>query len=307
MLNIFEAVRSNLEKDNRIPTKTLINLNPSSQVCYTESGVQVGSCLRKVWLDKTDKPKTNKIGLNAIMAGFSGNWWEEWLINQVREAGLYHSSQVALTDPSRLVKGIVDLVTKNPQSNFLELNEIKTYDGSNYNVSSSLLGNSKLKPKPKDAHLLQLVRYLICLLLDNSSITVGNLLYLDRACGPYSRNKQFQVTLEKIGDDHYPKIVTVDHKGEYYEYTDFRISVNCLLNTEETLLGYLSSNTIPPKDFKEVYTKEEIIAKHEANEIPDYIFKSWQKDPEINTIGDYQCRYCPFGNKGTCFNWEDDD
>ena len=88
MLDVFGSIRNNLQEDKRIPTRTLLNLNPSSQVCYDENNKQLGSCLRQVWLEKTDQIKTNPIGVSAVMAGFSGNWWEDWFIDKLKEVGI---------------------------------------------------------------------------------------------------------------------------------------------------------------------------------------------------------------------------
>lgn len=299
-MEIFTAILKNITKDTKIPTKTIVTLNPSSQVCYEENSKQIGTCLRQVWLDKTDQKRTNPLGLNAIMSGFSGNWWENWLIDQTKELGIYHSSSFTLTDPSRIVKGIVDLATIDIELNEIILNEIKTYDGSNYNNSSLIIGNTKVDPKPRDKHLLQLFRYL--LIAQQNKITKGNLLYIDRACGLYSRNKQFHVELIKVNNVTYPKITTHNTKGEIVEYVDVRITDNGIYEAEEKLLDCLSTNTIPTKEFKEVYSEIETELNYSKGLVSKYVYEKWKRDPVNNSVGDHQCKYCPFAG-GTCSNW----
>ena len=300
MLDIINSIQENITKDRRIPTKTLLTLNPSSQVCYTDSNQQIGSCLRQVWLDKTDQPKTNQISSGAIMAGFSGNWWEEWFINQLKEIGLYYNSNVPFTDVSRIVKGLVDVIIKNPNTNQLELLELKTYDASNYQNASLILGNSKVKPKPRDKHLLQAFRY--SLIGRENNFEVNNLIYIDRACGGFYKNKQFKIELITINNIVYPKISTV-HLGEHYEYVDTRISDVGVYKAEELLLNFIGANQIPEKEFIEVYSDDLVQSNYSSGLIPEYLYTKWKRDPKNNPLGDFQCKYCPFSN-GTCSSWE---
>ena len=299
MYNVFSHIKDNLQKNNSIPTTTLLNLNPSSQVCFDENDKQLGSCLRQVWLTKSDKEKTNPIGLNAVMASFSGNWWEDWFINQLKETGLYYNSGFPATDPARLVKGIVDVALRPSPDAPIELGELKTYDGSNYYVAQSILGNTKVSPKPRDKHLLQTFRYS---LIYKDMIPKNNLFYLDRACGSWARHKQFQIELIEIEGKLHPKISTT-WKDQYYEYVDTRISDVGIYRAEETLLDYFYKGEVPPKDFIEEFDDETIITKHLAKEIPDYIYNNYKKDPINNPIGDMACKYCPF-SKGTCKLYE---
>ena len=298
MIDVFGSIRNNLEENRRIPTRTLLNLNPSSQVCYDSNDKQLGSCLRQVWLEKTDQIKTNPIGISAMMAGFSGNWWEDWFIDKLKEVGLYYTHSFSLTDVNRLVKGIGDVVIKNPTTGLLELGEIKTYDGSNYYGATALLGNTKTPPKPKDKHLLQTFRYS---LIKKDEFAINNLFYIDRACGSFNRNKQFKIELFESNNNLYPKISTI-WNNQHYEYVDTRISDQGIYKAEETLLGYFSTNSIPPPEFTETFTSEEINIKFSAKEIPQYIYDKYMKDPENNPIGDMACKYCAF-SKGTCRDW----
>lgn len=299
MYDVFNKVRLNLEKDNKIHTKTLFNLNPSSQVCYDSNQNQIGSCLRQVWLEKMDQPKTNKIGISAVMAGFSGNWWEDWFINQLKELGLYYNSSFAATDVNHFVKGIVDVAIKNTDTNEIELGEIKTYDGSNYYVAQNIIGNTKVAPKPKDKHLLQAFRYS---LIFKDQFKANNLFYIDRACGAWKKHKQFRIELVEINKDLYPKISTV-WNDNYYEYTDTRISANGVYSAEAKLLEAFSTGQIPDKEFIEIYSETEIEDRYSRKDIPDYAYTNYKKDPKNNSLGDVNCKYCPFSN-GTCKNYE---
>lgn len=297
MYDIFNRIRLSLEEDKTIPSKTLITLNPSSQVCYDDNGKQVGSCLRQVWLTKNDYPKTNPIGINAVMSGFSGNWWEDWFITQLKELGLYYNSQFPATDVDRLVKGIVDVATINPDTGEKELGEIKTYNGSNYTVAQNIIGNKKVSPRPNTKHLLQAFRYS---LIFKDIFSTNNLYYIDRSCSSWARNKQFKIDLVEVEDKIRPKISTV-WNNEYYEYIDKNISDVGIYTAEETLLQHIGEGTIPDKEFIESYTNDLADYKYSVGEIPEYVYKNYKKDPINNPVGDFNCKYCPF-SRGTCKN-----
>lgn len=223
MYDIFNQIRLNLEKDNRINSKTLLNLNPSSQVCFDSDNNNIGTCLRQIWFNKNDFKPTNKIPVTNI-SSFAGNWFEDWFITQLKETGIYYNSSFSATDINRLVKGIVDVAFFNNQTNQIELGEVKTYDGSNYYNAQAILGTKSLPPKPRDKHLLQAFRYS---LIFQDQFEVNNLFYIDRACSQWYKNKQFKIELNKVDNKIYPKISTI-WNGEYYQYTDTRISLSLI-------------------------------------------------------------------------------
>ena len=84
MYDVFTKIRNNLETNNRIFSKTLLNLNPSSQVCFNSSGESLGTCLRQVWFTKNDFEKSNIMPVSNI-SNFAGNWFEDWFILQLKE------------------------------------------------------------------------------------------------------------------------------------------------------------------------------------------------------------------------------
>lgn len=298
--DIFNEIKTNLEKPRALSRPNLLTINPSSQVCYTSEGKQVGSCLRSVWLDKTNQTKTNAFGLKGRMAAFSGNWWEDWFVNQLKETHLYEDSQIIASDPSRFMKGFIDVSFKNPLSGSTELIEVKTYDGSNYYGAQAVLGTSTAPPAPKVSHLLQAFRYLM---VYSEEIEAINLCYIDRACGDWYKYKQFRITFTVLKDRTYPKIETI-WKDEYYSYINRDVSKEGIDEAEAKLLSHLMESKIPMKEFQETYSNEVIGTRFLDGEIPKYKYDKWLKDPENNPIGDFQCNYCPF-SKGTCKNYDD--
>lgn len=300
MYDVFNRIREDLEKDRSIPTKTLLNLNPSSQVCIDlNTSKNIGTCRRQIWFQKNDIEKSNRIPITNI-SHLAGNWYEDWFVNSLKEAQLYYNSSFPATDVNRLVKGIVDVAFINPNEDQIELGEIKSYDGSNYYNSQAILGTKAIAPKPKDKHLLQTFRYS---LIFKDQISTNNLFYIDRACSQWFKNKQFKVKLVELNGNVYPKISTVWNE-EYYEYTDTRISEKGIYEAEDSLLSHFMENTVPPKDYEEEFDSDMIQSKLELKEIPEYLYTKYKRDPLNNPIGDPQCKYCPY-SKGVCKTYED--
>ena len=298
MYDIFNKIRLKIEEQNRnrIKTPTIFALNPSSQVCYNSKNEQVGTCSRMIWLQKNDvKPSNDTSTVN--LTSYSGNWFEDWFLTELKNIGVYADSSFSVTDPNRFVKGIVDCSFYSKEG--LELGEVKSYDGSNYQTASSILGNMSVPPKPKTKHLLQAFRYSLIL---KAFIKHNNLFYIDRAGSAWFKNKQFVIDLIELNGTLYPKISTI-WKDEYYEYIDMDISDKGIYQAEEELLQHFYENKIPVKQFSEVYDPNTIEEKYIQKEIPEYLYKKYKKDPENNPIGHSSCRYCPYA-KGVCSSYD---
>lgn len=296
-LNIFDTIEKLFSDDNLLEsTGNLPTLSPSSQVCYSaqDPGVQLGSCLRQVWFDKNNYTKTRAIKPHVRMAGYIGERWEEWLESFLKESGLFVQSQVPAVDSSQFVKGIVDSVVINPLTNKKELVELKTYDGSSYISMQTICGTVKTQPKPRMTHLLQAFRYL---LIYKDQVDAINILYVDRSCSGWYKNKQFRVTLYNFDGKVYPS-VQYDWNGSLYTHIEKNVTEDAIYNTEKTLQSYLLSGEIPPCDFKETYTSEEVEYNYSKGLIYKTQYEKYKKDPS-ESLGDFQCNLCSYSG-GTC-------
>lgn len=297
--DIFESIKNNIEKPRSLSRKSLFSINPSNQVCFNDDGKSVGSCIRQVWFDKTGNAlKSNTVSLRAKMAAYSGNWWEDWFIDQLKEIRVYEDDGVLATDSSKFVKGLIDVTFTNPNTNKIELVEVKTYNGSSWAAAQNIHGTSKITPKPKMSHLLQSFRYLM---IYKSEVEAINICYIDRSCGDWYKQKQFRISILEIDGRHYPNIECV-YNDQLYSSIEPDITIEGINEAENKLIEYLSNDEVPPKDYIEQYDSQTIIHKHMNGEIPDYIYKKWQKNPDT-PIGDYQCLYCPYYG-GSCSNYD---
>lgn len=298
--DIFSNIKTNIEKPRSLTRQPLFSINPSSQVCFNSEGKSVGSCLRQVWFDKTgNAEKVNPVSLRGKMAAFSGNWWEDWFINQLKEIHVYEDSNVIATEPSKFVKGLVDVTFTNPITEKIELVEVKTYNGSSWAAAQNIHGTAKIPPKPKLSHLLQAFRYLI---IYKEEVEAINICYIDRSCGDWYKHKQFRVTLLEVDDKYHPHIECI-HNEELQAHVEFDVSIEGISLAEDKLIEYLSTSEVPPKDYIESYDTSTIIKRYMDGLIPEYIYKKWQKNPDTTPIGDFQCVYCPYYG-GSCSSYD---
>lgn len=283
MSELFNIVQENL-KPNIILTSQNITpvLNPSSQVY-----MNLGSCLRQQWFDKTDTPKSNPSSNPVLeMSKAAGEFWENWLISKLGKTVV--QSQILATDPKYFVKGFVDILTA--VNGVLELGEIKTYDGSNYFNSKQILGSKDAPPTPKIPHLLQAFRYL---LIFKDKVKTINLIYLDRSCSAWFKNYQFKITLFEYEGSFYPQVESIWY-DEIYTKVYKEIDSQSLYATEAEFLNYLKSKKVPPATYKITYTDAEVQEKYSENLIFKTSYEKYQKDPIANPIGDYACSFCNY-------------
>lgn len=290
--NIFENIQRNLEIEKpRLKTDKIPTHAPSSSMCYSAiDGEPIGTCIRSAYLRKTGIQPSNPVGMYVRMAQEAGKIWEQWIIDQYKDLGIYVDHSVRVLSLEYRSGGEIDILHTNPNTNELEISEIKQYNGSNFYAASSLKGNSKQAPAPKDQNLLQCFEYLLA---TKDTIKRINLVYIDRSCGAWFNNVQFVISLVEIKGLYYPEISYYDKNNSIESYTDFRINDKVIMEKRDQLEALLDIEQIPPKDFKVSYTAQEIEVAHARGEISKTKYNKWR---ESNTpIGDWQCQYCPFG------------
>jgi len=289
---IFKEIEENLKKRNVKTldlTPNIFTLNPSSQVSYDKNLKPNGSCLRQQWFEKTSQDKTNHSSANIILAQDLGNYWENWFINELRILDLLVDNQILATDRKNLVKGFVDVLTRN-KAGELELGEIKTYDGSNYFKSQSILGTKSKAPEPMLSHLLQIFRYL---LIYEKQVVAGNIYYIDKSCSAWYKNYQFRVTIFEHKNVKYPQVECIWY-DEYYNKIYDNISDLNIYKAEQDLLKHIKDSTIPLPSYIPLYNEEQVEDKYANNLIDKTSYEKYKKDPVKNYLGDYQCSYCSY-------------
>lgn len=307
MFNLFTAISQNLTKPSPIKTNRIPMHMPSKAMCYSKlDNKPIGHCLRAAYLSNMQYPVSNPLGIYTIMTAEAGKLWETWLVNQYKELGIYISHSVKLLDLDAFISGEIDIVHYNPETDEVEMTECKQYNGSNYYAASELTGSLKKQPKPKDQNLLQAFDYLLmCRNTGNEAISKINLVYIDRSCASFDNNVQFRISLQKVKDEVHPRVEYFKSDGTVESYTDYRITEKAVLEKNALLDKYVTAEKIPAREYSRQYSDQLIQDMVLKKEISSARLKKMQEDPVKNPIGDWQCKFCPYGpnleGESTCY------
>lgn len=312
MLNIISMLEKNLNtgpvlKSVESKDSSRIYLYPSEAMSYsTEDGKPIGACIRQVWFNKKKAPISNPKNSYNNFIFEAGHMWEDWLVKQYTELGIYLDRNIKLVDNDLSISCEIDILHKNPETDEIEVTECKQYNGSNHYAAKDLLGTHGTLPKPKDQNLLQCVKYLMVLAKYN--IKKVNLIYLDRSCSHFYNNKQFTIYIND-GTIYYDtyfanELMTI-------EVTEFNVA--SLLEKDQALLKLLEMNYAPDPDYFVSYTPETLELDYERGNVTKTTYNKIKKG-EINLedSGSWLCRYCSFGKnnltgKSTCVEYIQDE
>lgn len=300
LVNIVKMIADRIEnipltsKDTKIDGE--LYMHPSSAMVSTDNGEALGSCIRRVFFDKSPEPfkVTNPTTSYNIMITDSGNMWEAWVIEKYKQLGIYLDNSIKIVDNTYKISCELDILHTNPEENTVEVTEVKSYAGNNYSAVKEVLGTEYTPPKPKDQNLLQVVCYL--LVLKRYNINKVNLLYIDRSSSSFFNNKQFIFYLD--GDDIYYSTL---FKGEWIEVKETRFTVSSIIEKWNVLIQMLEMSVVPPPDYYPQYT-DSILESEYAKGLVTKTNYSKAKSGVIQThdMCSYQCRYCPYWkNKDT--------
>lgn len=296
MFNLFEAIKNNLLRPNDIKTDRIPTHMPSKAMCYSVIDKKpLGTCIRAAYLSRLHYPVSNPLGIYTKMTTEAGKLWETWITDQYKQLGIYLNHSVKLYDPVSFISGEIDIVHYNPENGEVELSEIKQYNGSNYYAAQELTGTKNQHPRPKDQNLLQSFTYILSCRNTENNVKYINLVYIDRSCASYSNNVQFRISAYEANGEVYPQVEYFNSNGEVTSYVDYRITENALNSKNETLDACVEAERIPLKDFNHQYPPAIIDDMLRKKEISEARYRKWQQDPAKNPIGDWQCRFCPYG------------
>lgn len=296
MYNILTSISSYFDEPSPVKIDRRFSHSPSSAMCYSAlNSAPIGACIRASYMKALDYPTSNKGSMYLTMTQQAGHIWEDWAVQKFKELGIYVSHHTKVVDLERNISGELDIIHLNPNTNELEVTDIKQYNGSNWYASKEILGSKDTAPKPKDAHLLQMFVYLLTLAnTGNEHIRYCNILYIDRSCSSWYNNIQFRISLHEENELLYPK-VEYFVQGEVAHYIDKRITDKNVYEKNAMLEKCIEVEQLPPRDYDLVYTPEQIRKMYEAKEISDTAYKKYCTDPDKNPIGHFMCKYCQFG------------
>lgn len=281
-----------------------VYLHPSSAMVQTYDNKPLGACIRQVYFNKIGAKETNPVTSYNIMIQDSGNMWESWVIEKYKQLGIYLDNSIKLVDNIYNISCELDILHTNPELGTIEVTEVKSYAGHNYQATKEILGTDSQYPKPKDQNLLQVVKYL--LVLKRYNIDRVNLLYIDRSSSSYWNNKQFILYLD--GSDIYYKTL---YKGEWVEIRETRFDTNSILEKDQALLQMLELKVAPPPDYHIQYTKDILEQEYLAGNVTKTNYQKVLKDEiDVSELCSFPCRYCRYSKnrdtgEATCLDYSD--
>lgn len=304
MPNVWQVIDDHLIRKPPLKTERFPTFYPSSASCVSEIDKQsIGSCIRESFYRCAGYEKSDKDSVYSQYIFASGNIWEQWVINQFKESGLYLGSNIKFVDVDKYISGEVDIVIKNPEDLAEKIIlEHKTFYG--YDAKTEIMGNTYTPPRPKDNNLLQAFLY-----LGHFAGQISKVMLLYMARDDNARN-QFMIEVHEENGKRYPKITTIWQKGtnddKIYSYIDKRITLEGIYGRYEELMEHLKNSTIPDGDFRHTYTDVEIKARFESGEVSKTAYEKWTKTKDNESMGHYMCRrYC--GYRTMCKAQKDQD
>ena len=297
-----DLLNSHLTSGSKLKVQRFPAFYPSSASCISKADGQtvVGSCIRQLWYRYKGYPESNPPTLYSQWIFASGNIWEEYLIEKLKEMGLWLANSVRFNNLELFMSGEIDILIKGPKYNPITgtgkwIVENKTYGGQNYTMKKDLLGSRDQNPKPKDANLLQSFIYLLTFKEQADTVVLN---YIDRSCSGPENNKEFHITIHEEGDDLFPLITTTNFYGQDYAYVDRRISLNAIKERFADLIEYLKNDDLPLPEFQHKYTDEQVEEKYSLGLIVKTKYEAWTKNHDKFPIGDWNCSniYCSFSD-----------
>jgi len=179
-----------------------------------------------------------------------------------------------------------NVLVKNGTPYIVEYKTVSDYYSVNKYIKNTFI--------PRAEYLLQvgLYLYLSRYCLDDqllNKIREAWLIVLDRGVEMYSkRGKKYVVSLDINNDKHY---IVVNGYRTY-------LNIEGIFEKYEYIKNCIEKNICPERDYKLVYSEEDIITLRRFHIIDDNTDQ--KKIDQIKLAGDFQCRYCFY--KDICYN-----
>jgi CRISPR/Cas system-associated exonuclease Cas4 (RecB family) len=267
------------------PSKGTFYPSEASAAWTDKNGVRCvsGACMRSAWYRVTGKADEGALPTDAYSEWIFalGKGVEEILVEQWKQMGLWVANNVQFYDKERNISGEADVILTDPTTGQLILIEVKSFHA--YYATKEICGNRSTKGQPKTSHMMQLLIYLDQ--FKDTVAPVGKLIYYARDSG---NRAEFDVSLTEDNGVHYP---TVDGVVSH------RFTLEDIYSRYAELKQHVDEDQIPLVDYQKVWESAKIEDKWKLGEISKTAYQKWQKNPDKNPIGDWQCNYCKFRNE----------
>jgi hypothetical protein len=269
-------------------------LHPSSaSVEYVKDGMQKidGKCLREVWYRQMQYKKTNPSGPKLMHTAHLGKWDEVGLIDNWKSMGLWVGNNIKFYRQDLILSGEMDAVLRIDDK--LIGYEIKTFYG--YLAEKQIRGSKRpeVPGHPKENQILQALIYAWEY---KNEFDQFRMFYLNRGDGS---RYEFEVGCSATpSPDGTHRCWCRQIPGDYWnmfskDITYLPYNIEDIHDRYKKLIKYIREETLPPTDFEEVFSPEKVEFLKSKGLIAKTKYEKWQKNPEKNPIGNWECSYCP--------------
>ncbi len=207
----------------------------------------------------------------------AGNLFEEFVISQAKESGVYKASQIQVVIPGWNVVGKLDLLVENPVTGGLIAEEVKSIYG--YYPEKAVLGTNsdrahKKLGKPKTNNMMQAALYDWVLKNHIPKFEATRLFYGDRGTG---KDAEFEITTYLDPDD---GLTHIKYKGVFpFETPAVKsdITIDNILTQYKYVSDHYTNGTLPPRDFDLEVSPEKIHLLYERGDLTDSQTESYEK------------------------------
>lgn len=319
---LYEIFTNQILHGGGFPRQSSGNFRPSeaSVIVNTKAGPVVeGKCARATWLRLKKIEPSNDTNLpNQIMRMNVGKEVENRCIEEYKKAGIYVANNMMFTAevaPGILITGELDAICKdNDGNNFCT--ELKSCYGpyAQKDIFGKKISGYGGPGKPRSSYLMQIGLYLyhFSRLPKNhpGHLAYGVIQVVDRGDGHYG---MFEVELQKESRI-LPEGGSVPiHKLAYWS-EDLDVpetltpwSIEDVIERYAYVKRHLDSDTMPPRDYDDNYSKEKVELYHQAGLVSDSKYKKFMSSHSPRgkgkeTIGDFWCYplYCKWADFCKC-------
>lgn len=277
---IKEIINSNLSFE-RTPKEHKDRFYPSqasSFITFQKYKKLYGTCIRAAYYScigiKEDKNEYQENNFQFLKKEI-GKYTETMILNILNKSGNIKKKKISFLNEKYNISGELDaIITIDNEDYGLE---IKSISGDNYYINSLIFTNSC--PKWQDLFQTVIYCYVFREQLPNGFI----LFYIRRdTC----QTKEFRIQIEPTKNGNIN--IVINGKVEK------RLLVNDILDRFVILKKYIDSCIVPPRDYSEIYSKEDALKYYSAGIISKKQLDSYY----IKPFGDQACAYCAY--KQTC-------
>ena len=286
--DIFTLIDKHITRE-RIEKTSHPHLYPSESSVIDSDGNVHGACLRSVYYRLTHVIKTNPPSARSEYIFAYGNMIEAYLIEQVKQMGLWYDDHIKWYNPEYQVSGEVDLVMRHPQEpDMLVGCEIKSFYG--YNATKEIMGTRKERGFPKMDQLLQTFNYVDWF---KESFQGFKMIYLAR--DETKNRKQFDIhfhrQVNQVGGQDQTLVYPMVNGQVFPKFT-----LNGIYDRYQQIWDYYSQKEVPPRDYKLYYSPEEMEERIALGLVAKTNLEGFRRKPsdlKFRKAG-WRCSYCDY-------------